>query len=70
MTYSEYVNRQKAKIKSRHRGEEVLIIKGEMIPLRPADEVLSELDTMDGLYGIYRAPLKGFRRIFEREKAV
>lgn len=62
MTYSEYVNRQKEIIKNNHRGEEVLLIKGEVIPLRPADEILSELDSMDGLYEVYRAPLKNFRR--------
>lgn len=62
MTYSEYVNRQKAIIKSNHRGEEVLLIKGEVIPLRPADEILSELDNLNGLYEIYRAPVKHFRR--------
>ena len=68
MTYSEYVSRQKAIIKNKHRGEEILIINGEIIPLRSADEILSELKNMDGLYGRYRAPLKGFRR--ERAGAV
>ncbi len=50
MTYSEYVSRQKEIIKNNHKGEEFLLIKGEVIPLRSADEVLKELDSMDGLF--------------------
>ncbi len=50
MNFSQYILRQKNILRQNHVGEEYLIIKGEVIAIRSADEVLSEISSSDGLY--------------------
>ncbi len=51
MTFTEYVLQQKNKIKTKHYGEEYLVIQGEIYPLRSCEEVLNDLNGIQGLFG-------------------
>jgi hypothetical protein len=56
MTFTAYIERQKWLIRERHEGETFLICKDGCIPIRQTDEILSEMEKLDGLNKRTRNP--------------
>jgi hypothetical protein len=49
MTFSAYIQRQKSLIRERHEGEMFFICKDACIPVRSTEEIMREMENLEGL---------------------
>lgn len=49
MNFTAYIQKQKNRIRARHEGELFLVSAGEVCPLRSTEEIMAEMNNLEGL---------------------